>query len=88
MQKLESRKLGMEIAGFNPLDTFTPEQVEKMRSMEPEYSKPRQWMNIAVASEFKDEFLEEFERLGFESKAEFIKMMFRLGVKTYEAIQV
>ena len=26
----------MEKLGFDPLDMFTPEQVEKMRSMEPE----------------------------------------------------
>ena len=29
------RKLGMELAGFNPLDFFSLEQVEKMRSMKP-----------------------------------------------------
>ena len=34
MPKLES-KLGMELAGFDPLDYFTPEQVSKMRNMEP-----------------------------------------------------
>jgi len=35
MPKLES-KLGMELAGFDPLEFFSPEQVAKMRSMEPE----------------------------------------------------
>ena len=38
MQKSEN-KLGMEIAGFNPLEFFSPEQVEKMRSMKADSSK-------------------------------------------------
>ena len=31
-----TRTLGMELAGFDPLKFFSPEQVEKMRSMKPE----------------------------------------------------
>ena len=31
-----TRKLGMELAGFDPLNTFSEEQIELMRSIEPQ----------------------------------------------------
>ena len=34
MPKSENKKLGMELAGFDPLEFFTAEQVAKMRSMQ------------------------------------------------------
>ena len=86
MPKLESRVLGMELAGFDPLKLFTPEQVEKMRSMEPEFKQPTKWENICVPGEIKKEFLEDFKKYNFEHKSEFFKIIYKLGIKTYEKL--
>jgi len=86
MQKSEN-KLGMELAGFDPLDHFSSEQVEKMRSMKLKSNRPVKWANICVDEIFKEEVMEDFKRLNFKSKSEFFKTIYRLGVITYEAIE-
>jgi hypothetical protein len=51
---MSERKLGMELAGFDPSDIFTDAQIEKMRSMKPEMISQYQKSKFGIVAERSD----------------------------------
>ena len=88
MQKSESRVLGMELAGFNPLDHFSPEQVKKMRNMEPEESYYSKWTTIQVDRCVKDNIQEAHKKSDIKLQGHFVDLIIKLGLMSYEKLQV
>lgn len=86
MPKLGNKQLGMETAGFNPLDHFPPEQVEKMRNMKPEDKHHMIYESTSVSRETKKKLKMLYKETSYKTQTEFIDYILKLGMAKYEEL--
>jgi hypothetical protein len=89
---MKNTKLGMEVAGLNPLNFFSPEQIEKMRAMtDGTFRYQKATANIVTLNVHNDirEKLRDargMSKLPFKSAINFADLIIQLGIKTYEIL--